>query len=383
MRMHKIQLPTAYLLLWIICLCLTSIDLYSQTKCSNRLLTDIHAQLAEKYIQVNVVGEISVPELCKSRPVIIEESSNGVVNHIGIKLFDRKLTASHPSKIYHFVERYLLELLLMSKNQDIVTKMKMERVRISSQVHSMVSVKEGIRNICSDFTSTLSFSIICRNNRYIFSCMDNHKELLNMSFPVRYELIEGYTKLELESAFYPNLLMFREFDYVPLSDSELFIYKDSLYSYNEDYYLTEDFVSTSYYKKVNEKVIPVLDSEMLSESVCNLFNTDYDWGVEVEITQSMYGEKNRSYTLPLFKFTRFLHHHNCMIFTGIQKYDKSFIEGGVMAVNMELGYQHLMVFSFPKELVDNPREHKVKVKMYGFIPIHNISSFFDNQSKIK
>lgn len=382
MRTHLKRCIQWFTTICLIALWLASGNLYAQTKCSNKLLADIYNQLIENHIKEEVSGEIKIPTLCKSKPVVIETNSQGVINHIGIKLFDRSVIEKHPSLLYPFVERYLLELLMMPNNQDIMTKMKMERVKISSDIHPTLAVKEGIQKICADFTSDLSFSIICRNNRYIFSFMDNHRDLLVMSFPVRYELIGGYTKLEAERSFYPDLLMYKDAVYKPLNETELFVYKDSLYSFNEDYYLTEDIISTSYYNKVDNTIVPVFSSDMLAESVYNLFNTSYDWEVEAEVTQSMYGGKKLTYTIPLAKLTRFIGKQNCLIYTGIREYDKSAISGSFLAVNMELGYQHLMMFSFPKDLINNPKEHQVKIKMYSFIPIHNISSLFDNNSKI-
>lgn len=383
MKTHKKQSFRWLASLCMVCLWLLSVNLCAQVKCANRLLADLHGQLSEKYIQEDVVGEVMIPSLCPNNPLVIEKTSQGVISHIGVKLFDRGLVAKHPSLLYPFIERYFLELLLLPNNQEIMTKLKMERVKITSSIHSMVSVKEGLRKIAAEFSSNLSFSIICRNNRYVFSCIDKGRVLMEMSFPVRYELIGGYTKLEAESAFYPDLLMYKETEYLPLAESELFAYQDSLYSFNEDYYLTEDFISTSYYKKVEEGIVPILSSEMLAESVYNLFNTGYDWGIEVEVTQNMYGGKKRTFNIPLSKLIQFLNQQNCLVYTGIQKYDKSIIGGSLMAANMELGYQHLMQFSFPKELIDHPKEHLVKIKIYSFIPIHNISSLFDNKSKIK
>ena len=67
---------------------------------------------------------------------------------------------------------------------------------------------------------------------------------------------------------------------------------------------------------------------------------------------------------------------NCALYTGVRKYDKSVIEGVMMAVNMELGYQHILMFSLDKTLFDNPENQQVKVQMYSYVPIHNVSSLF-------
>ena len=79
----------------------------------------------------------------------------------------------------------------------------------------------------------------------------------------------------------------------------------------------------------------------------------------------------------------FLHEKGCMLYTGLRKYDKSTIEGVAMAVNMELGYQHMLSFSFDKDLLKEPSKHQIKVKMYSYIPVHNVSSLFGENIKRK
>lgn len=86
-----------------------------------------------------------------------------------------------------------------------------------------------------------------------------------------------------------------------------------------------------------------------------------------------------SYTEPLAKVMDFYISQGCKLYTGIRKYDKSTIEGVVIAVNTELGYQHLLNFSLQKDLFENPKGQQVKMKVYSYIPIHNVSSMFDDK----
>ena len=166
---------------------------------------------------------------------------------------------------------------------------------------------------------------------------------------------------------------------MPLSERELFEYNDSLFCANEDYYLAETIVSTAFYKKEQDEFLPVFSSSMMMESVYNLFNSSYDWGVNVEITQNLYGGKKISYILPLKKLIDFCTDQHCIVYSGVQKVEKTESTGVLMAVNMELGYQHLMQFSLPKDLLNAPKDHEVKIKMYSYIPIHNVSSLFDEK----
>ena len=68
---------------------------------------------------------------------------------------------------------------------------------------------------------------------------------------------------------------------------------------------------------------------------------------------------------------------NCSLYTAIRKVSKSTIEGVVMAINSDMGYQHMFLFSFPRELFHQPDEHEIIMKMYAYIPIHNVSSLIN------
>lgn len=349
---------------------------FAQAKCSNKLLSEIIGQLPDIGLSSGFSGEVLVPSISKDKPVIVHRSTDGVINHIGIKFFHRDVIEKHPSPIYFFIERYFLELMLMESEEEIATKMKLEHVKISSELISFMSLKEGLRNVVSKVSHDFSVYITSNNNRYAVSCLNDNKLLVKISFPIRYELITGNTKLEAENSVYPQLLMFDRKDFNSLtSSSYMSSYRDSMFCANEDYYVTEDIVSTSFYKKLEDTYIPVFSSGYLEESVYNLFNLGYDWGVKANIEQSMYNKKLRFET-SLAKLSSFLMDKGCSLYTGIRKYDKTKIEGVLMGVNMELGYQHIMMFSFDKRIFDHPNDYKVDIKMFSYVPIHNISSLF-------
>ena len=362
------------------CLSTISVEkICAEEHCSNKLLSDIVQQLVDTY-KVDMAGsEMMIPSLCSFKPLIVEKDYRGVITHAGVKLFNRKFIERYPSSLYRFVERYFLELLLMPSEHEIYAKLRMERVRITSDMCSMTSIRQGLLDIIAAFISEPSFCIICNNNRYVVSCMVDNKLLVELNFPVRYELISGFTKLEAENSIYMSLMAYEKSKYVPYKENELFFYNDSVLCGNEDYYLAEEIVSTSYYRKDKDVMIPIFSTSLLIESVRNLFNSLYDWGIETEITQNLYGGKMISYNVSLAKVMNFYTSQGCKIHTGINKCGKSKIEGALIAVNMELGYQHLLNFSFHKDLFVEPEKHLVKMKVYSYIPIHNVSSMFDEK----
>lgn len=357
---------------------------YSQIECSNKLLKEIAEQLPDVQFTKGSSKEYMLP-LCQGKPIVVEYN-NGIVNHIGVKFFNREVMAKHATPVFYFIERYFLELLLLPTDDEIRTKMRMDRVHIKkgrTDIFAIPDLRKELQEIIAAVSHDFSVYVTCNNNRYKASCMVGEKQLAQIEFPVRYELITGNTKLEAENSIYSSLLMYQSKPYEAPDEADMYVYKDNLFCANEDSYVTEDIVSTSYYEKKDDRFIPVLTSQNMEESVYNLFNTDYDWNVVVEVTQNLYGDKKLAYELPLEKLMDYLFNNGCLVYTGIRSYDKSVIEGVAMAVNMELGYQHMLSFSFDKSLFDEPSLHKVKVKMYSYIPIHNVSSLFNENSKKK
>ena len=365
-------------------LCLIPHLSFSQIECSNKLLKEMVEQLPSSVqLKKGVSSEYMLPSICKGKPVVVEYDDKGVINHVGVKFFNREVIAQHYTPIFHFIERYFLELLMLPSNEERSVKMRMDRVHITTDTFSMTNLKEGLLNIAAAVSHDFSVYVTCNNNRYSASCMVNNKLLANIDFPVRYELITGNTKLEAENSIYPSLMLYQARPYASPDEVDMYTYKDSLYCANEDFYGMEDIISTSYYQKKEQTYVPLFSADLLKESVYNLFNTDYGWNLDVEITQNLYGGKKLSYVVPLGKLIDFLHEKGCQLYTGVRKYDKSTIEGVAMAVNMELGYQHMLSFSFDKDVLEEPSKHVIKVKMYSYIPMHNVSSLFGENLKRK
>lgn len=352
-----------------------SADSYAQVKCANKQLADLVELLPDIRLDEGFAGEVMVPAVSHTKPVLVLRNAEGVIHHIGIKFFDREIINRHPSPVYHFIERYFLELLLMPHPEDIKTKMKLEHVQITSEVFSLENMKKGLQDIVSAVSHDLSVYITSNNQQCSASCLNQGKLLAKINFPLRYELITGFSKLEAENSVYTDLLMAGKQVYKPLGSEYMSTYKDGMYSANnEEYYVTEDIISTTYYNKVGEEYVPVFSPDLLKESVYNLFNTGYDWGVEASIEQNLYGNKKNTFDISLAQLANFFKSKNCSLYTGVRKYDKSKIEGVMMAVNMELGYQHIMMFTFNKSLFDKPAGQQIKIKMYSYVPIHNVSS---------
>lgn len=136
----------------------------------------------------------------------VHQSETKEIDHIGLKLFAPDMVEKQHTPIFHFVERYMLELLLTQTDADALQRLQMERIKLSSDIPMTGKLRKDLQNIIAAFSNRLSFLLSNAGNRYKLLCMDGNRTILSIEFPARYELITGYTKPEAENAVYMSLL---------------------------------------------------------------------------------------------------------------------------------------------------------------------------------
>ena len=368
----------------LVCLCLftgisLSLPLSGQPRYTSKLLQDIAGQLSASCgVAIEQSGDIPVKILGSPASLFVHQSETKEIDHIGLKLFAPDMVEKQHTPIFHFVERYMLELLLTQTDADALQRLQMERIKLSSDIPMTGKLRKDLQNTIAAFSNRLSFLLSNAGNRYKLLCMDGNRTILSIEFPARYELITGYTKPEAENAVYMSLLTHKSTS-VPQPAATDFREKEpGIYTTNDDYYMMENIVSTSYYTKEGDAYQPVFSQDRPIESVCNLFNSGIDYGATVEISQSLYGNKSHIYEIPLSRLTSYLRSQKCSLYTAIRKIEKDRIYGAWMAVNPELGYQHILTFTLDKSVIPEIKGKQVKLKMFSYVPIHNIASIIDN-----
>lgn len=334
-------------------------------------------EISPSLIPEDFTGERQISLIGQGAPLIVERDGQGTVQHIGVKLFDRSLIQKYPSPLYAFVERYFLELLLERDDAAIVTRLHLERIKLDSDLPATGGYKAWIRRIIQSCAPHNPLTITCTHNRYMIRETEGGRTLFTLYLPVRHELITGLTKPEAEQALFHDLQTHRYADSPEPTDSDYYLVSDSLYSLNDEYYGTEHILSTSYYRLTPAGYRPIFGKEDPAKSVYNLFNTDWDIDLPVQLTQSFYGQKTVTTQLPLGQLTHYLRATGCILYTGIRSLNAREAEGVVMAVNVELGYQHFLHFRIDGPVWEKADAGTVQLKMYSFIPIHNISVLLD------
>ncbi len=200
-----------YVSLGIILICMFTClpDIWGDNgKCENRKIEEIIELMGKNHLDVEAAGEYSLGSVCPGKNLILAADAKGTINHVGIKLFDRRIIADYPSPVYLFVERYLLWVLLMKDEPAIKERLKEDRVlfRFGMKLNDKIylNLKQSLREIKQD----QSFIITTDNSKYAVTWLEDQRPILSISFPIQYELIWGMNKKEAEGQFQDGLKAF-------------------------------------------------------------------------------------------------------------------------------------------------------------------------------
>lgn len=354
-------------------------------KYENRKIEEIMELMEKNHLNAKAVGEYPLSSVCPGKNMILSTDSKGAINHVGIKLFDRRIIADYPSPVYLFVERYLLWALLMKDESAIKERLKEDRVlfrfgmKLTDKIYP--NLKQSLREIKQD----QSFIITTDNSKYAVTWLEDHRPILSISFPIQYELIWGMNKKEAESLFQEDLKGFLSKERaLPAEEAptELSLIQDSCYRSEGDFYGLEDITSYRYYTRGADHAYTLIyDRANPAESVANLFTANPDPRIRIEITQRMYGGKRELFTAPLTDFLSFCRENGCEIFVGIERLEEYSVAGTAIMVNRSLGYNHILYFNVDMRMWDHPGSYPVTAQLYAFVPMHNVSSLYGDSNK--
>lgn len=327
-----------------------------------------------------------------SYPLNVVKNSAGKTTHIGFRLFSEAQKTNYPSPVYHFIERYLLELYLMDDPTLMLRMMTEDKVKIAFPAYSNGAIRQQIVRLLSTDTAALSLSVSQNDTNYTISLNDNQRALLTMTFPVQYELLLGGNKKEIENTLFDDLLYYKEPASVaetilPADQGKLLVkQKDGVYQRVGMTYIIDSMNSDTFYRKLsNGSFAPLLESKSPEESMHNLILLPNSQTINVEVTQMLYGYKKLSFESTLNKFLSYCTEKGCATYVGIEEITSEKITGTIILHNQAYGYCHQVYFTCPPSLIDNPKRGAIQLVLYAYVPTHNIQTlFFEHvNSKVK
>lgn len=204
------------------------------------------------------------------------------------------------------------------------------------------------------------------------------KDLISVSFPIGYELLLGVTKNELEQCLEEMISSaVCSFDSLQVIDpSDLQLLQPKLYQTTPTRHFYLEKLTDVRFCTTREdgNYVFVWDAAYKEQSLSNLFKEDVCKDVSMHVTQSVYGFKTKSYTIPLSKWIDYVKLSNLRVYSAIEEETDSGFRIFVLCECFELGYNHVLSVIVPKSIFENPTE--IAVNIHAFIPTHNVKDLY-------
>lgn len=293
---------------------------------------------------------------------------DGYVNY-GLKLFpDRTIVKS--DKILSFIERENL-FYILSSTKEQYEREKTKHVYFSTDKGSSVSAKL-IYVITNPFQG---YSINKEGTSYkiVLSGISNNK--INIDFPANYTLITGRDKVGLQQLLYNELMCIEDntISSYHKHNTDLLEKSDDIFMYKGKTFLIGEMNTNVYYQQ--DKISIVFDKSHSKESFSNLFMTDISLNknIQVNLIMKNYNTKdNLQITL-----SKLVSHFDkgFVKYFGIEDISDNTIRGSFLLYNKSYSYMHLLDTEVAVDELFNENT-TIKIKMYSYIPTHNIKDLF-------
>lgn len=379
------NLTRIYLALILSCLCSGAVA--QMPRFANRNLQQLAEQLRTEY-SIDCTEPGTMP-FGKNLLVVTQDSLRRI-DHIGLALFPAHITGENPSPVYHFVERYLLELYLRQELPTPEQRLQEDKVTLRFPANTGTSLREDIANHLPRFDNHTSLLVLTDNHRYSVSIYHEGRALFIMRFPIRYELLWGMNKVEAENGFYEALLRYQapEAATVPklttAQQESLKLHGDGCACLPGESYVITGMNADRFYRLDTDGTYkPVFDRAHTEESLRNLFlMPGLSAGITASVTQRLYNHRTLQFDVPLHRLLSFCRQNGCQTYVGIETCTANRITGTVVLHNSTYGYFHQLYFEADTSILVHPgQQKKLSVELHAFVPTHNIGNLFDEQKK--
>lgn len=345
---------------------------------------------AEKGVSVNRVDRIqellSTPQkntvdkegMLYGKKVIKKENEDGVY-YLGLRLFPEDMRKQLPLLISEFLESYLLELALLPNRTMMYAELKSNRIDLSLENVKLAKREYMIADLLVLITDQSAFRLQVEASAYMAEWTTAQDGKIRFTFPKRYELIFGKDKKTMEEEFISQLKTWILPESRAVVDKQQLrgsAHSDILYLPGSYYHLP-GVNNNTYFESNGGTYSYVFSDRHIAESISNLFTSaDYmNLHIPVHIVQRMYGNSRRKLDTDISILLSFMRGQGCEVFTGIEACENGVVSGSIFFVNKDLGYNHLMYYEMPVNVL-RKTDIPVSAVFYAYVPTHNISQLF-------
>ena len=287
-------------------------------------------------------------------------------------LFAPEIKTEYPSVVYDFLERYLYEIdSLQTNGGPVDLRLRDDKVLFLT----------GNASTARHITPDMPFSVASTAAKfYEVSWVDSLGTcVLDVAFPMQYELILGKSKVELEQVFKEVLSEPRNYTPLLKDKDRLLLQTDScLMTQPICHYYVESLNTATYYRRdANDSLYVVFSPNDKWHSAANLFQgcvdsiSDYILYVE----QNLYGFKKKQYTIPLSLWLAYCQAMKFQVYFAIEEEREDGLKALLIAQSTDLGFNHMFSLIIPDDFVEH-RNSVVKGSLHAYIPTQNVKDLY-------
>ena len=287
-------------------------------------------------------------------------------------LFSPEVKTEFPSVVYDFLETYLYEIdSLQRKGKDVAQRLHDDKVMFLTG--SVASARK--------ITTTMPFEVKRADNKfYEVSWVDSvGNTILDVAFPMQYELLLGKPKAEIEKDFKAELS--KAWSYMPsgIGCENLTKTDDGCLMTNPSANYYVESLNTATYYVISEcgDTIPTFDDKDKWHSAANLFHgfIDHISDYTLYVEQNLYGFKKAQYTVTLEQWLAYCQAMKLKTYFAIEEEREDGLKALLIAQSPDLGFNHMLSIIIPDNFVTN-RKAVFKATLNAYIPTQNVKDLY-------
>ena len=308
----------------------------------------------------------------KEQRIIVRKDKQGRIEHIGIPLFNAYIRNIQPSPIHDYLEFAALDKKFhVSENTLQLNKLNFSKGNWDKLYQ--------LGDSCACTISNLG------DKTYVVQWMKNNQVVLEVSFPVDYELLANSTRREMERKFIAELKDYKGQGATPqqaIDTTQLKKYAIQGVSVKEGRnYIINAITSNTYYTKDNKEVSLLYDNKYMAESMSNLLIAPASLPkAPLTVTFSLSTYREESISADYKQLYDFCIASGCEPFFGYEGIIDDMASGTLIMHNQQSGYNHIFYIQCPAKEIGKEGAH-LKGTGYLYVPSSNIKNLLASPSK--
>jgi len=280
--------------------------------------------------------------------------------------------------VYKFVERYLLKTLIQKENHLLEETNGISFLLNDKKYNPTESNINILMQLINNFNS---FKLSKQYDSFLIQIADESLNKLELQFDIKYELITGMDKKELDDFVYAELSCDSgtKLNSDPISIpavKQLINLENNLYADKADQ-LVDGISNSRYFIMEDDDPNILFEKNYPGQSITNLFHEPLlaNNSPHINVNQKLYGGRTVNYTTSLGNFSKYFK-ESCELYTGVESINGDSIKAVLVYYESDLKLLHLAEVELNYVDLLNHNSIGIDCRLYANIRTDNISNIF-------